>query len=104
MTIPQFVYPLMKNVAYKLLASINKAALNIGVPTLFFFLTYIFISLELKCREGIAGLYTICSIYEKLANCHFACSSLHSYQLPKITADGDCSHEIKRRLLLGRKL
>ena len=22
----------------------------------------------------------------------------------KITADGDCSHEIKRRLLLGRKL
>ena len=22
---------------------------------------------------------------------------------PKITADGDCSHEIKRRLLLGRK-
>ena len=24
--------------------------------------------------------------------------------LSKITADGDCSHEIKRRLLLGRKL
>ena len=23
---------------------------------------------------------------------------------PKITADGDCSHEIKRRLLLGRKM
>ena len=23
---------------------------------------------------------------------------------PKITADGDCTHEIKRRLLLGRKL
>ena len=23
---------------------------------------------------------------------------------PKITTDGDCSHEIKRRLLLGRKL
>ena len=23
---------------------------------------------------------------------------------PKITEDGDCSHEIKRRLLLGRKL
>ena len=22
---------------------------------------------------------------------------------PKVTADGDCSHEIKRRLLLGRK-
>ena len=24
--------------------------------------------------------------------------------VPKITADGDCSHEIKRRLLLGRKV
>ena len=23
---------------------------------------------------------------------------------PKITANGDCSHEIKRRLLLGRKV
>ena len=23
---------------------------------------------------------------------------------PKMTADGDCSHEIKRRLLLGRKV
>ena len=23
---------------------------------------------------------------------------------PKITADGDCSHEIKRRMLLGRKV
>ena len=23
---------------------------------------------------------------------------------PKVTADGDCSHEIKRRLLLGRKI
>ena len=23
---------------------------------------------------------------------------------PKISADGDCSHEIKRRLLLGRKI
>ena len=28
------------------------------------------------------------------------CGSLGS----KITADGDCSHEIKRRLLLGRKV
>ena len=28
-------------------------------------------------------------------------AQLHSS--PKITADGDCSHEIKRHLLLGRK-
>ena len=26
------------------------------------------------------------------------------FLVPKITADGDCSHEIKRRLLLGRKV
>ena len=25
-------------------------------------------------------------------------------EAPKITADGDCSHEVKRRLLLGRKV
>ena len=27
-----------------------------------------------------------------------------SFRGSKITADGDCSHEIKRRLLLGRKV
>ena len=26
------------------------------------------------------------------------------FMVSKITADGDCSHEIKRRLLLGRKV
>ena len=29
---------------------------------------------------------------------------LHFFFSSKITADGDCSHEIKRRLLLGRKV
>ena len=29
---------------------------------------------------------------------------LYIFGLQKITADGDCSHEIKRRLLLGRKV
>ena len=33
---------------------------------------------------------------ETVADCIFGGS--------KITADGDCSHEIKRRLLLGRKI
>ena len=28
---------------------------------------------------------------------------MHIYKHPKITADGDCSHKIKRHLLLGRK-
>ena len=32
---------------------------------------------------------------------HFLMISLH---VPVITADGDCSHEIKRHLLLGRKV
>ena len=31
-------------------------------------------------------------------------NKLSLYSLIKITADGDCSHEIKRRLLLGRKV
>ena len=31
------------------------------------------------------------------------CQSLF-WGAPKITADGDCSHEIKRRLLLGRNV
>ena len=35
-------------------------------------------------------------IVEKVADFIFLCS--------KITANGDCSHEIKRRLLLGRKV
>ena len=29
---------------------------------------------------------------------------LYFFLVPKITADGDCRHEIKRRLLLGRKV
>ena len=29
---------------------------------------------------------------------------LYFFGAPKITADGDCSHEIKRHLLLGRKV
>ena len=30
--------------------------------------------------------------------------SVRLYWAPKITADGDCSHEIKRHFLLGRKV
>ena len=30
------------------------------------------------------------------------CQTLFSW-VPKVTADGDCSHEVKRHLLLGRK-
>ena len=38
--------------------------------------------------------------WENSANC----DRLHFLGCSKITADGDCSHEIKRRLLLGRKV
>ena len=31
-------------------------------------------------------------------------SELQEMVMDKITTDGDCSHEIKRRLLLGRKV
>ena len=31
-------------------------------------------------------------------------SSISHMVISKITADGDCSHEIKRRLLIGRKV
>ena len=37
-----------------------------------------------------------CSITKKTQQEHLACT--------KLSADGDCSHEIKRRLLLGRKV
>ena len=32
------------------------------------------------------------------------CQTLFFFFGSKITADGDCSHEIKRRLLLGKKV
>ena len=40
-------------------------------------------------------LYTASNSLEPVTGCIFLGS--------KITADGDCNHEIKRRLLLGRK-
>ena len=57
------------------------------------------------------------STFRKLRSWHLV-SSLHGKQMrktvdtvsdfiflgSKITADGDCSHEIKRRLVLGRKV
>ena len=35
---------------------------------------------------------------------HICMSTLYIILGSKITVDGDCSHEIKRRLLLGRKV
>ena len=38
-----------------------------------------------------------------MGNRYGKCQTLF-WGAPKITTDGDCSHEIKRRLLLGRKV
>ena len=60
-----------------------------------------------------------CGIYEQMRISVMASSPITSWEIDgervetvsdfvfwgsKITADGDCSHEIKRRLLLGRKV
>ena len=37
-------------------------------------------------------------------SCPTVCDPLDLFLGSKITADGDCSHEIKSRLLLGRKV
>ena len=53
-----------------------------------------------KTKIMVSGLITSWKIdgetVETVSDFIFLCS--------KITADGDCSHEIKRRLLLGRKV
>ena len=62
----------------------------IGKLVLFFFLSH-HDCLSLKCGE-----YTWSETMETVTDFIFLGS--------KITTDGDCSHEIKRRLLLGRKV
>ena len=51
---------------------------------------------------GLGKVHCVYNSYSRWGN------SGHSVRLyflgSKITADGDCSHEIKRRLLLGRKV
>ena len=49
-----------------------------------------------KTKIMASGSITSWQIVERVADFIFLGS--------KITADGDCSHEIKRRLLLGRKV
>ena len=49
-----------------------------------------------RVRNSIFGGYGVTQSRTRLKRLSSSSSS-------KITADGDCSHEIKRRLLLGRK-
>ena len=52
-------------------------------------------------------IYSILSVHQKIQFCSAAqsCTTLcNPMDCSKITADGDCSHAIKRRLLLGRKV
>ena len=44
-----------------------------------------------------------CWLSEAQAGNKFARSNINTFLYAKITADIDCSHEIKRHLLLGRK-
>ena len=50
-----------------------------------------------KTKIIASGFITSCKIDGETMETHFILGGF------KITADGDCSHEIKRRLLLGRK-
>ena len=71
-------------------------------------------SLLMKVKEGSekAGLKLSIEKTNIMASCLSTswkinggkrCSSCRFYFLSKITVDGDCTHEIKRHLLLGRK-
>ena len=71
-------------------------------------------SLLMKVKEGSekAGLKLNIEKTNIMASCLStswkidggkSCSSCRFYFLSKITVDGDCTHEIKRHLLLGRK-
>ena len=53
-----------------------------------------------KNKIMASGPFTLWQIDEETVETVADCIFLGS----KITADGDCSHEIKRRLLLGRKV
>ena len=53
--------------------------------------------------------HSVCQIQSLKSISHFHCIVIRDLiqvipEWSKITADGDCSHEIKRRLLLGRKV
>ena len=64
--------------------------------TFFFFFPDMVTFFKLNIQITASGLITSWQIVETVADFIF--------QGSKITADGDCSHEIKRRLLLGRKV
>ena len=54
------------------------------------------------CTEGRVG--NSASVSLLLISWAQITSSLNIFLGSKITTDGDCSHEIKRHLLLGRKV
>ena len=58
---------------------------------------------NLRYKMEINFIRSVCRIHEP-ANTHFTFAEIFFIMLiAKITAEGDCSHEIKRHLLLGRK-
>ena len=55
------------------------------------------------CEDGGRVFWIIVINYEEEEQCQWHIMILF-FLGSKITADGDCSHEIKRRLFLGRKV
>ena len=88
--IPHFLYPFIHQWPFRLLSCLgysNSAAMNTGMN----------ISLWIMVLSGY-----IPSLHGKQMGKQWLTLILGGGS--KITADGDCSHEIKRRLLLGRKV
>ena len=71
----------LKNLLMKVKEESEKVGLNLNIK---------------KTKIMASGLITSCQIDGETVADFIFCDS-------KITADGDCSHEIKRHLLLGRK-
>ena len=54
--------------------------------------------------QRVKSLHQVAKVLELHANTYLETVSDFIFGGSKITADGDCTHEIKRRLLLGRKV
>ena len=59
---------------------------------------------DFGAKNKVSHCFHCFCIYHFMANGWGNSGRLYFFLNSKITADGDCSHEIKRRLLLGRKV
>ena len=113
---PHFLYPLIcwrTLGCFHRFAVVNNTAVNVDVHISVRDLTLH--SFRYRPKSGVAGSCSR-SVFSFLRNIQktktMASGPITSWEIDgetvetgsKITADGDCSHEIKRRLLLGRKV